>query len=107
MITYREFIQRYKDGSLDNDAGWRAYDIPGVATGGKNRRKWPYTSAALKDLGYDPRARQASLSAVAHDYGLATPGMAADTLFMWQIFLNLQRGQRMIGLPYRSVNYGN
>lgn len=103
-MTYPEFLEAYQDGSLENDAGWRAYDIPAVAARSTSRTQG-LLRKGLKQAGFDSRHPALGICAIASQYGLATPGMARDTLIMWQILVNLQNGLRMVGLPVREYNY--
>lgn len=103
MVTsFREFVTRYYNGSLEDDAGWRAYDFHAAARR-RSQRYVGFLTTALKTLGYDYRTRSLSLGQCCADYGLATPGQAQDMLIMWRIFVNLQNGLKMVGLPLREI----
>lgn len=96
MMLFVEFARKYQKGTLDDDASWRAYDIPAAVT----RR---HMQSALKSLGFSYAGGWA-LSEFCAVYGI-DPSEAPALLGAWWVWRSVAghgRGIRpMVGFRAR------
>lgn len=85
MTTFAEFILRYNNGSITDDAAWRAYDIEGMA-----RPK--HADAALPLVGYNKSRKRHPFHAVAGFYGLGSASRAEYLLRLWYVWRAIAMG---------------
>lgn len=85
MTTFADFLQRYNDGTLVDDAAWRAYDIEGMA-------KVRHAQAALPLIGYNPSLKRHPYSGVASKYGLSSTARAEYLLGIWYVWRGISNG---------------
>lgn len=93
--SFAEFVKKYDNGTLDDDATWRAYDIPSMATR-------THIRDALKSLGYI--ATREFLSDVVADYGLYNNTRAKYLLGAWWLWTQIAIGKRKRNLVPRRIH---
>jgi hypothetical protein len=93
-MPYREFLVAHRDGTLDQRAEWRAYDIPKAVNAG-------HVSQALRALGFG-YSGELALATFMAQYGVPTVGEADDTLGAWWVYTRVASGRRVVGLQRRS-----
>lgn len=94
MTSFKDFIAKYNNGSILEDAAWRAYDIEKMMT----RRR---AIEALKILGY----RELNLfgfDRCAQDYGLRSIAQAQQLLGLWWTWQRIALGEAKRGLVRRE-----
>lgn len=96
--TIADFVGAYADGSITNDATWRAYQIEAVPP-----RK--YAQKALKELNY-PQS-EFSYGQVAADWGIGSAASAKHLLRLWYIWRELSNNRRIVGIQLRSKDNGH
>lgn len=89
--TFKEFITAYDDGSIIEDAAWRAYDIETMST-------CNHAFAALPLVNYPSRRHDNQYAAVAAKYDLLTAARAEHLLGLWFVWRSLAIGDRRRGL---------
>jgi len=87
IVTFKEFIDAYADGSVENYPSWRSYDIERMV-------RTVYHIRALKALGL-AYAGELGLSEVAHRYGLASTSETRRLLGMWWVLSQIEGGHRV------------
>jgi hypothetical protein len=102
-MNFPEFIRAYSDGTIHNDATWRAYDIPAMAEVSSRAKE------GLKALGMRPGDGVIAYNQVAADYGLDTSFRARHMLALWRAWLRVAHGRAKRGLIPRegSTDNGN
>jgi len=97
--SFREFIELYDSGEIQNDASWRAYDIGAMSSN-------THVRAALKVLRYRvSKELELSCARIAADYQIATPMRANYLLGLWYVWRSIAQGQRTRKLlPRINVN---
>jgi hypothetical protein len=86
-LPFGEFVQAYNDGSITDDAAWRAYDIESMATEQKSRD-------ALKQLGFLRIDFSIALEQVRRDYSISTRLRTAMLLKFWRTWAQIANGER-------------
>lgn len=89
-MNFRDFHAAYNDGSIYEDASWRAYDIPAMAS--KRHAK-----DALKRLGYLDTTTL-GFEQARHDLGIASAMLCRHLLAMWKVWTDIATGERRAGL---------
>jgi len=89
MIPFREFVPKYLDGSIAEDATWRSYDIERMAVRTKAMQ-------ALKTLGYP--ANTFGLDQARCDYGLNHASQSQLMLALWWTWAQLALGEVKRGI---------
>lgn len=84
-LAFREFVPKYHDGSIMQDASWRAYDIERMATERKAKN-------ALKALGYS-ELNQFGFEQAARDFNLAHATQARQLLSLWWTWARIALGE--------------
>ena len=95
MKSFKEFIAAYHDGSIQEDASWRAYDIPTMTRG-------THTAKAAARLGY--ASDGISIGQLATDYGLPHARSAMGLLALWYVWSGIAGGTRKRALKKESIN---
>jgi hypothetical protein len=95
MISFKEFIDAYQDGSIENNITWRAYDI-------KNATMPIHTKQAIRNLCYK-YAREHAIPKIQADYGLASATETAALLGYWWL-LRRMTGYRAARIRVRKPN---
>lgn len=93
-MTFADFLRSYRADTLDDFAGWRAYDIQG------NVRP-AHTQAALKLLGFT-YAGELAVPEVMARYGLTDRPEAEAILGAWWALRQIEGGMRF-RWPLRAV----
>lgn len=91
-MTFKEFLYKYREGTLDTDAAWRAYDIESSINAG-------HVGKALKALGFG-YAGDLALSTFMAQYGIADRREAWRALAYWWLLTQINLGRRM-NVPLR------
>jgi hypothetical protein len=101
-VTFREFLFAWRDGTLNRDAAWRAYDILAFARLARisKHRKGVFQASALKSLKLS-YAGELALPEFMARYGIEDREEAQDILGCWWLWLGLSQGRRM-GVPLRA-----
>lgn len=98
-LSFREFVPKFNDGTIVEDAAWRAYDIEKMAT----QRK---ALDALKTLGYR-ELNLFGLDKCSRDYGLKGVNHARQLLSLWWTWARIALGEVRSGLIKRENTNGN
>lgn len=77
------FVRKYKDGSLQQDITYRAYDLESIVTGYKAQK-------ALRQLGYRSGDFGIDKAAFTNDFKVTN---AVDVLAMWWVWHRLCTGR--------------
>ena len=93
-MNFREFYKAYTDGSIREDACWRAYDIPAMASL-RNAKD------ALKRLGYLDTSIL-GFEQARHDLGLVSVTLCRHLLGMWKVWMDITTGERRKGLVLKE-----
>ena len=94
ILSFKEFLPKYFDGSIQDDAAWRAYDIERIAT----KRK---AMEALKILGYR-ELNYFGLDQCTRDYNLNTLAKTSHLLSLWWAWARIALGEVKRGIPRRE-----
>jgi hypothetical protein len=84
FLSFNEFVEKYNDGTIHEDAAWRAYDIEGMVTLTKTIR-------ALKRIGIRAPGLMGVQEAKALFY-LHTDIETEKLLGMWQVLFEINNG---------------
>lgn len=87
IMYFKEFIQRYNDGSIVEDASWRAYDIAGMATHGQSLK-------AAKELLGGKHPKDHAFARIAAEYGLPNVNNAYYMATVWYVWNTIATGSR-------------
>jgi hypothetical protein len=99
MTPFREFVAMYNDGSIVNDAAWRAYDIEKMVT-----PQHVLGAASRMHVKYLGRTVAHIVPTVAAEYGLSSPTRAAHLMGLWYVWANIACGRRKTRLILREGN---
>jgi hypothetical protein len=94
-MNFRQFLYAYREGKLDQDAAWRAYDILAIA--GRST----HVRSALKALGM-AYAGEHAMSEFMARYEVWSPDEARVILGAWWLWSGISAGRRM-GVPLISA----
>lgn len=97
MISFSEFIDAYRNDTLQNDVSWRAYDIQSVVEKHKNK----YALKGKKLAGF---AIYENFDAVASFYGLAHIEQAKQLLALWAVWRIVNSGKLSRIATIRHIN---
>lgn len=99
MKSFKDFVIAYNDGTIVQDAAWRAYDIENMV----NERQ---SNEGLRAV-YSPRHRGEPMpirySSCAAEYGLGSGDRAKLLLGLWQVWAGIASGVRRKGMPLRAA----
>jgi hypothetical protein len=84
MISFKEFIDAYKDGSIEDNITWRAYDL-------KYAIMPTHTKKAIRALGYAYASEHAIPTIQAH-YELASVNETEALLGYWWLLCHMSKG---------------
>lgn len=97
-MTFAEFLAKYRDGSLEELAEWRAYDFMAP-----QRMAEYYVRKALKQLGLR-YAGELAVGEVEARYGVRGDEPTCSLLIAWHLWQRVARGERIRNLPLRAGN---
>lgn len=97
MQHFKEFVDAYRDGSVNDEVSWRAYDIERMVSPKRIRE-------GMRTLGYR-YVDYISLSALAAAYGLGTPEHAKHLVGLWWTWRRIANGDAKRGLVLREFEH--
>lgn len=96
-MSFKDFIARYNDGSIADDASWHAYDIEGMAT---TRDAWCGVRCIPKSAKRNSKDNAYTDAAIR--YGLANAQVAKHLLGLWYVWSQIATGYRTRNLVPRE-----
>lgn len=87
-LSFGAFIPRYLDGSITDDAAWRAYDIEAMCGLSLRCAIDALRAVGIRDL------NPIGFEQVAQDYGLRNPTQAKELLRLWWVWSRIALGER-------------
>lgn len=99
--SFKEFIEAYDNGTITDDAAWRAYDIEGMCGNALSDDTISTKAMGIlrvREIGHFNRCAR-----VAADYDIASPARANMLLAYWWLWASIALGERTHKLTLRST----